>query len=681
MHTIEALLTKEAYSAEDWRAIAGILAGHAKGFNSFSVCVLFQENLVRLFVSSKKDLSVLSNGLDGISFRPVDEETTKKLHLPQGAHKIGFLKIPNGGNILDLRERYKVQEGKDLELFRLDVQRFGKRLTSRMSVLMRVGGASYCAIRQLALFPAHLLAIDFSVNTNYIRATVPVYVSLEKNLHIMQSENLDALFRIDAFPYASHDYFLHLASYEFDKHSFIIGSSGSGKSKFIQLYIDRLSRMGMGKQNYRIVVIDPHASLEHDLKHIGGSKVINFGNEAPQLFPDASGDITAATELTTTLFKSLLSDQYNPKLERVLRFSLYVLLTAQSMSMQMLKEFLTNLETRTQILEHVHGYIPANVHQFFGTDFNEMRTKYYAEAISPLVSMVDELQLQPSLAGESEQSLIKNIQENFLTVFSLNKVSMGEKVVKTVAGLLIQQIFLIAQSRVIPQKILLFVDEVSVVQNPALASILAEARKFNLFVILTQQYFGQIDKDLRDAILSNVINYYVFRVSEEDARDLEGNLTIELPPEVIETGKAKGLKETDLRVKLMTELSPREALVRIAAEGQVLPSFKARTLDAPIATASIDASTLVAVEAQKLPEKFQKKRPQDVASDGGFPALHVQSTYGPSQHDMQAVRTTDALHVPLHTEVQTETLKPISNLADLLASQSSSREKLRKNKE
>jgi hypothetical protein len=76
-----------------------------------------------------------------------------------------------------------------------------------------------------------------------------------------------------------------------------------------------------------------------------------------------------------------------------------------------------------------------------------------------------------------------------------------EKVVKTVAGLLIQQIFLIAQSRVIPQKILLFVDEVSVVQNPALASILAEARKFNLFVILTQQYFGLFSLGLEKIVL------------------------------------------------------------------------------------------------------------------------------------------------------------------------------------
>ena len=112
---------------------------------------------------------------------------------------------------------------------------------------------------------------------------------------------------------------------------------------------------------YRIVVIDPHASLADDLMYIKNSRVINFSGESTQLFPDAQSDITAATELTTTLFKSLIAEQYNARLERVLRFSLFTLLVAQNMSMQMLKTFLTDLDTRNQILEHVKDYVPQNI--------------------------------------------------------------------------------------------------------------------------------------------------------------------------------------------------------------------------------------------------------------------------------------------------------------------------------
>src|SRR5690606_33942846 len=204
--------------------------------------------------------------------------------------------------------------------------------------------------------------------------------------------------------------------------------------------------------------------------------------------------------------------------ERVIRFSIYVLLVSQSMSMDYLKRFLTDLQLRQQILDHVASHVPPNIVKFFATDFNELRTQHYTEAIVPIISLVDEMQMQPALVNESDQSLVKLINDNFLTVFSLNKVSMGEKVVKTVSGLLIQQIFLLAQARAFNEKVILIIDEVSVIQNPALAQILAEARKYNLFVFLTQQYFGQIEKDIRDAIFTNVSNYYVFRVSEEDAR-------------------------------------------------------------------------------------------------------------------------------------------------------------------
>jgi hypothetical protein len=331
--------------------------------------------------------------------------------------------------------------------------------------------------------------------------------------------------------------------------------------------------------NYRIVVIDPHAALEQDLQYLPSTKIVNFSGETAQLFPSATTDISAATELTTTLLKSLMSEHPSPRLERVLRFSLYVLFTGQCMSLSMLKSFLTEIDTRNELLQHVNGYVPDNLLLFFGSEFNEIRTQHYSEAVSPITALIEELQLQPALLGETDSSLAKTIQDNFLTVFSLNKVSMGDKVVKTVAGLLIQQIFLLAQARIFGQKVILVIDEVSVVQNPALASILAEARKFNLTVILSQQYFGQIEKSLRDAILSNVLNYYIFRVSEEDARALEANLTIDIPKEVLLQMAQRGLKEGDVRTKLMTELHPRECLARLTAHGQILPAVRAHTVD------------------------------------------------------------------------------------------------------
>ncbi len=608
MHTFELLLLNDITTAEDWRRFVTVVGNHIKGVRPIDIIVSFEGSVVRFFVTSKHDLGALSQGLDGFLLREIDEKDKQLVIAPVHTKKFRFLRIPTGGNILDLKERYKVKNGTNLSYIKIDVQRLQNKYTSKMSSYFSLGTSVQLVKQQLSLFPAHLLAVDFAGNATYLKKTTPKYVNIEKATSLLLSDNLSAIFSVDTFPYLPHDYYLNLTSYEFDKHSFIIGASGSGKSKLIELFIDRLQRTSLAI-NYRIVVIDPHASLAADLRHIPNTKIVNFSEEGAQLFPEANADISGATELTTTLFKSLLSEQYNPHLERVLRFSLFVLFTAQAMDLNNLKKFLTDLDFRTQMVGHVRGFVPKNVEQFFGADFNELKTQRYADAILPIVSMVDEMQLQPTIAGGSDLSLATTISENFLTVFSLNKVSMGEKVVKTVAGLLIQQIFLLAQARQFGQKVILIIDEVSVVQNPALAAILAEARKFNLSVILTQQYFGQIEEDLRASIVSNVINYYVFKVSEEDARKLEGNIQIELPKEIVEREVKNGLKEADLRVKIMTELSPRECLVRLSANGQLYPALKARTQDVfTIPRTDLpEPSLLKTYKRSVLPEKFVER--------------------------------------------------------------------------
>ncbi|MCA9331038.1 type IV secretion system DNA-binding domain-containing protein, partial [Candidatus Saccharibacteria bacterium] len=273
-----------------------------------------------------------------------------------------------------------------------------------------------------------------------------------------------------------------------------------------------------------------------------------------------------------------------------------------------------------------------------------------------------------SLVGESETSLARTIQENFLTVFSLNKVSMGEKVVKTVAGLLIQQIFLLAQARAFNEKIILVIDEVSVVQNPTIAQILAEARKFNLTIVLTQQYFGQVEKDLRDAIFANVYNYYTFKVSEEDARALEGNLNMELPSEVVEAEHAKGVGETELKVRMMTELHPRDCLIRVLANGTIAPCLKGRTVEAPKAK---DTRQVHKTLQQALPEKFV---------EGNTPALTSAKQIKFSKEFLEQLADPETVS-PERLDVRHEVIpmpQRRGSLKDLLSGQSSSRAKLKK---
>lgn len=396
---------------EYWTKIYKALLSYQGRFSTFELTFRCTDNVVRFFLASDKDLGSISNNLEGLLLRPVDKKDAEP---PETSSKEGFVSFVTGGNLLDLKEKNSVKKTKDLEyaVFRVRPINTEKAVVRASLYFKNAGGSWSLSTKSLTYFPAKLLSIDFSTNTHYLKKTVPKYLDIEKSLHMLVSENVDALFEVDTFPYFSHSYYLNLTSYDFDKHSFIIGASGSGKSKFIGLLVDRLSRTAL-RMNYRVIVIDPHASIADDFAHIPESKVVTFGRQdSTDLFPGAGTDLTSATELTATLFKSLLTEQFNPRLERLLRFTLFTLMTAQAMSLENLKRFLTDVEYRNQVMEHVSGYIPDNVNKFFGADFNELRTQYYNETIMPLVSMVDEMQLQPSLVGESEISLAKTVQDN-----------------------------------------------------------------------------------------------------------------------------------------------------------------------------------------------------------------------------------------------------------------------------
>lgn len=651
----ELYLMQDTFDKVAWQKTLMAFAQYIGFLKSYKLVVSIQDNTVRYFIGLNKDVGSLSSNLDGVVLRPAAIELVKP---PQKASNERLVQYVSGGTLLDLREKYQVKRGKQLDYASFTIRAVNKDKSHVNMQLYFKNLAGNYSVSHKTMFalPANLLVVDFVINTKYLRNKQPKYLDIQKSMHILQSEPLNVVFEVDTFPYLPKNYYLALSNYDFDKHSFIIGATGSGKSKLISLMIHRLSEASALSQNYRVIVIDPHASLAADLENVPNSTVLNFKgqDDGTELFGGVGTDISAATELTGTLFKSLLADQYNSKVERVLRFSLFVLLTAQVMSLDNLKRLLTEVEYRNQVLKHVGGYVPDNIIHFFNTDFNELRTQHYTEAILPLVSLVDEMQLQPSLAesNENTSSLTKLVNNNFLTVFSLNKVSMGEKVVKTVAGLLMQQIFLLAQARAFNEKIILIIDEISVVQNPAMAAMLAEARKYNLFVFLSQQYFGQIEKNLREAIFANVANYYVFRVSEDDARAIEGNLTIEIPKEILLQEKEKGTDESEVRVRMLTGLHTRECFLRLSSGGQILSCIKARTVEFKQATPNVGNQTkFKSYKAPtEIPSKFVEAKPQSVPV-----SIHTSSQ--PSE--------------PIGTHQVTSPM----NLAQLLSLASSSRKK------
>lgn len=337
--------------------------------------------------------------------------------------------------------------------------------------------------------------------------------------------------------------------------------------------IKNLSANSNNKLKYKIVIIDPHAAMEEDIGGLQNTDVIDFKTDdsSINLFINSSEDILSSTESIMSVFKNIIADKYNSKLERVLRYSIHLLLEKGEFNLVNLRKLLVQIEYRNRVIKDVEDKIQPNIIEFFRVDFNELKTKSYQEAISPIISFIDEMQLLPAMNNNTLniKNIKEEIEENFITVLSLDQMTLGLNITKTIAGFAMQQILQLVQSHTFNEHIILVIDEVSVIENPIISRFLSEARKYNLSLILAGQYFEQISESLQKAIFTNVVNYFIFRVSRMDAMLLENNMQMEV-----------AVKNSHItRIKMLTELNDRECIVRIGKDGVMLSAFKGKTLD------------------------------------------------------------------------------------------------------
>lgn len=562
--TSEIYLTKKNITKEEWSELIRVISNYNGLFRKWKIIIKNDKNQIRYFVKTNCSLPSTINNLNSFLLKSVNN-----IFLPKSNITLPFITKVNN-SVVDIINYSEIKNKGNLIFLEITFQKLyeGKIKANTNFYLNKNGFIK--KYKTLFTLPTNLLSIDFDGNKRYFYKNAPKYLDINKILHLLNTDPHSSILKIDTFPYLQGNFYLNQNSYNFDKHSIVLGSSGCGKSKFISLLINNIYKNRNLRQRYRVVVIDPHASLEND---IGGiSKVIDFKNslDSIDLFINNSDDVISSTELLLELLKSLIADQYNSKLERVLRHSIHILLTNESFNFSNLRKLLLDLEYRNDLIKKLKYKLPISVIDFFLSDFNDLKTKSYGEAISPIIAFIDEMEMIPVFnEQENEGNLKDTICDNFLTLFSLDRTKLGDKVTKTISGLVMQQLLTIIGRREINEHIIFIVDEVAVVENPILSRFLSEARKYNLSLILAGQYFSQISESLKESIFANVVNYYIFRVSKLDANILVDNFNMKIP-----------LDDTrDRKIKLLTELNNRECIVRLDSNGILLPAFKGVTLN------------------------------------------------------------------------------------------------------
>lgn len=560
----EIFLTKKFVAKEEWSEFIHTVSNYNGLLRRWKIILINSNNQIRYFVKTRCSLPTTINHLDSFLLKRV-----KEIKIPKSNRT--FLSFPKlGSSIVDIMNYSEIKSKGTLVYLEMSFQKlYNQQITSSVCYCLNKHG-TFNKYRCFFALPTSLLSVDFEGNKRYFYKSPPKYLDINKILHLLNTDSNHALLSVDTFPYLQGNFYLNQNHFSFDKHSIIMGSSGCGKSKLISLFIHNIYQNESLRSKYKVVVIDPHASLEQEIGGFG--KVIDFQSQQDSidLFMNHREDIISSTELLLDLLKSLIADQYNAKIERVLRHSIHLLLTNESFNFTNLRRLLLDIEYRNHIIKELKLRLPISVIDFFLSDFNELKTKYYGEAISPIISFIDEMEMIPVFNKEqTSQNLTHTIHNQFLTIFSLDRNKLGNKVTKTISGLIMQQLFTIIQNKEFDEHILFIIDEVSVVENPILAKYLSEARKYHLSIILAGQYFNQISEELKSAIFANVSNYFIFRMSKIDASALVDNFPMKIP---LDDSKEQ-------KIKLLTELNHRECVVRIDHNGILFPAFKGTTLD------------------------------------------------------------------------------------------------------
>ncbi len=558
-------------SSEFWRALIEKITRRIGYFDHWTLELAFTPNQLLFFLESKKDFSGFATEFAPFIIR-WDKNYQEEQYPPMRSCYVDF---SSKENIIRLKEREQIRTGRTLKGIRWHFYHAPVSYSVLELYFVDAAGKAFRCRRRFVNTRWSFLDIDLSQGVQYKQKEIPLYVQVQKTVELLSDRPDGALVQVPGFPYFQEPKYLPLSKYSHERHGLVLGQTGTGKSRYLSHFIRQLEVQGM-TETHTVVVLDPHAALYTDFSDNPAHANVDFVRTACQLFAQF-GEPTLASELTILLFKTLMKDQFNSKAERVLKYALFTLFTGEKMSLETLRKFLTDVIVRKEVL--MNARVAEGIQIFFDTEFGELQTKFYQESILPILTLLDELAFLPITNFETAASLSDLVDNNSLVFMSLDRTALGQKATKLIAGLLIQQIFLLAQSGKLKKKVMFLIDEVSVVQNEALAAILSEARKFGLSLTLSQQYLQQIDTSILQSVITNVSNYVIFKVSEEDANDLASNLEFSFPEELFAASMERAAYEKHLKVKMMTELNPRECLVRVFSDGKFYPMIKARTID------------------------------------------------------------------------------------------------------
>ncbi len=410
------------------------------------------------------------------------------------------------------------------------------------------------------------------------------------------------------------------------RHIYVIGKSGTGKTTLIDnlAYQDILN-------GYGLAMLDPHGELiSHILDIIPAHRIndVVYFNPAdtayvigfnPLELTDPSQKNLVASGLMSVFKKVFGPDVWSARMEYIMNNSILALLESPNSTLMGIMRLLVDKYYRKKVVDKVTDPV---VRSFWVDEYEGWSEKFRTEAIAAIQNKIGQF-LSSSVVrnivcqAQSSINLREIMDEGKILLMDLSKGRIGDDNSSLLGAMMVTKLQLTAMSRInLPEAerrdFFVYVDEFQNFATESFDTILSEARKYHLGLVMAHQYIDQLSEEVRSAVFGNVGTLITFQIGAADAEYLE--------KEFAPTFSAEDF----------VNLGKYEIYLRLMIDGLVSQPFSATTL-APLGEISGNRDKVIRVARERyarpvelVEEKIRKWAMEDASV--GQPLLEYKNS-------------------------------------------------------
>lgn len=314
------------------------------------------------------------------------------------------------------------------------------------------------------------------------------------------------------------------------RHVYIVGKTGTGKSTFISNMVKSDMVAGNG-----LALLDPHGDLvETVLEHIPTHRIndVILFDVADTDYPigfnllqyDSEEEKNRIVSGVVSAFYRLFAHSRWPRLEYILRNVLLSVVEYPNATLMHILRILVDDSFRDEVITHIKDPL---VLKFWKNEFMARQPRQREEAIAPITNKIWQFlssSVVRNIFGQpnSRLNLRKAMDEGKIILINLSKGKIGEDNAAMIGSLLVTKFQIDAMSRAdvwynSRKDFYLYIDEFQNFATSSFTTILSEARKYKLSLIVANQFTSQLLPEIKDAIFGNIGTIISFTLGHDDA--------------------------------------------------------------------------------------------------------------------------------------------------------------------